>query len=200
MRLFGSAPVDVSFSALHSFFQERTTQMQLVTRVSLDAVQQDSLKNAFRKHNQRPNLARRPFLILRDLEILMRLVNSVACFNHPPDIPGDTEAYSTCVVEAAEDDIELAISLWEHILNMRSEFYTETERRIVTLPEVILQTVHTSGGSARVETVRQDVCEGRKLCSPATFYRKLNALEQEGKINHKKGPDATINILGSYTE
>ena len=200
MRLFGSAPADVSFSALHSFFVERTTQMQLIARVRLDAVQQDKLKQAFKKHNMRPDLQRRPFLILRDMEILLRLVNSVVCFNHPPGIPADTEAYSTCVVEASEDDIDLAVNLWEHMLNMRSEFYTETDRKITTLQETIVQAVHTSGGSALVEKVKQQLCDDRKLCSPATFYRKLNTLEQQGKISHKKGPDATINILGSYTE
>jgi len=191
--LFGRSPAGVEWKSLQDFFQRRSKLMSNVQQTGISVDQEACLKDVFKKHNRRRQLDKRPFLTLRDVETLMRLLNTLTAFEN---------TVSTRVVNPSDAQLEVAIGLWEHLLALRQEFYSERIRRVLTISQQILQYVETKGGSSKVEDVKAEICDDRKLCSTATLYRKLNRLEEQGRISHKKGPEASVQVIvvGSYLE
>lgn len=184
--LFGKSPTGVKWNSLKSFFKRKRASMKKVKAVHIDESYEQQLKEVFRDQNKR-TLATRPFVILRDLETLLRLVNAVTVF----------ETKSTGVAKVTEEAVECGIELWEHILNLRAEFYKKNKRDIQTIPEHIIQLLQKQGGTAKVEDLKEEIVVKQSLCSEPTFYRKVKDLREHGEVKHTKGHGATLEITAS---
>jgi DNA replicative helicase MCM subunit Mcm2 (Cdc46/Mcm family) len=184
MNLFGEATAAVDLEEIANQLAEVRAAMRKVDSTSITPDQQTRIKDSFKLHNQR-KLRNRPFLILRDLEVVCRLVNSIVTFNIR------SHSIHEGKVLASDDEVNLAINLWEYLLALREEFYTETTRSIQTLDDRILEAIK-SKGTEHTEAVKAIICDQMRLCSEATFYRRLSNLVSLGQVKHQKGPGATV--------
>lgn len=184
LTLFGESATGVDWGIMAKWFKRVSKRMKRVTQVTIADGHEEQLKEAFKRHNKR-RLRGRPFLILRDMETLMRLVNVVTAF----------EARSTGVVTASDAQIAGAIGLWENLLTYRREFYLNQTRLVRSLSDEIYDVIEAGKGPVEVADVIEEICVSQQLCSPSTVYRKLQSLKRQGFIKHKKGHDATVEAV-----
>jgi DNA replicative helicase MCM subunit Mcm2 (Cdc46/Mcm family) len=183
INLFGSASTPVDLSSIAAELSATRGALRKITSVSITNEQQRRMKDVFKFHNQR-KLRNRPFLVLRDLETICRLVNALVAFNA-------REHAQTAQLLATDLEVDQAISIWESLLMLRQEFYTSTIRSLQTLDDKILDAI-AKKGTEHTEAIKEIICNQNHLCSEATFYRRLSNLVSSGQVQHQKGPGATV--------
>ena len=173
INIFGLCDEDVNLMRIRGMLNILAEGMSKVKEVTLSLEQKDMVKEVFLKHNRKvPN---RPLLLMRDLEIICRLVNVIAAsrFN-------EKDPYFS-VVSATDEDLEKGIEFWEQLVDLRKTLFIGTEREILSVKEKILQEI-TELGRVKTTELERVIVDVKNLCSRATFYRKVNDLKIEGKI------------------
>ncbi|WP_287585080.1 hypothetical protein [Candidatus Borrarchaeum sp.] len=165
--------------------------IQKLKGVKIEQEHQKMIKEVFRLYNIR--LPRRPFVILRDLETIARFVNVIASANFYNRQVKDGYVY------AIKEDIEKAISLWEDLMHRRRQLYEETgaKKELTSIDDIIKKEIIMHGKDHIKSTdLYEIIVEKLHICHKATFYRALNRMEAQGKIQRKGRKNATI-ILNS---
>jgi DNA replicative helicase MCM subunit Mcm2 (Cdc46/Mcm family) len=178
----GQTPADLM--KLREQIQLLVTGMKQVKQVLLTPEQKQELKQAFKQQNKQLSGTRPLLLIPRDIEVLLRFCNTIACIN----------GAGQQIVQATDEDVQEAVSVWDKIIDWRHALYTQENRQLPSLQDKVLaffplETI------IRTKDLEKRVCglnEGKQdkdrngnplgVCSRATLYRYLNKLEKEGKV------------------
>lgn len=171
----------------------------LVERVMITKEQENKLKEAFKAHNEmdyrRRLLKNRPLVLMRDLETLGRLVNTVTAVNF------HQRKNKNGVYYATDEDVDKAIQLWENLLQFRKQLYGERgDRNLKTVADEIVIYIHnlsskTEDGWVTRETVKRHIVEDLGLCGRTTFYEEWNDLVSQGRIVQHGKRDAKAQVV-----
>lgn len=172
INIFGLCEAEVSLMRIRSILNTIAERMSQVEEVTLSVDQKNMVKEVFLKHNR--ELPNRPLLLMRDLEILSRLINVITASKFQKD------SFSP-IVPATDEDVEEGIEFWEKIVDLRKTLYIGTKREILSVKEKILQEIIKLGRVRTIELERL-IVDIKNLCSRSTFYRKVKNLRMEGKI------------------
>lgn len=153
--------------------------LEIGEEVRIDLIQ--AIKTAF--NNQQQELTQNKFrptlIIMRDLEILMRLVHIIGCVKKEP---------KDGFIEIDIDVVSEAVSQFETIIDLRERLYTNKDRsKLANTPkgEVYWKLVEVSGeGDEEVlksdlkdECMREGIVNNKQ-----TFYNKIDELIKERKV------------------
>jgi hypothetical protein len=199
MKLFGGQRKDIELGEINLILSTLSEQMKNIIGVSITEEQEERIKQAYFRHNV--DLEHRPMLILRDVEVIIRLLNVITCINFPKN------GMDKGIVKATDENVDEAICLWESLMEMRKSLYINTERRIDKLEDIIyLRVAETKQQGILKDDLRSAICRVdrdcnpfidqenrivRGLCSVPTYYRKLKDLTicKEPKLVKKTGTD-----------
>lgn len=175
ISLFGCNKVNIDFATLHNGLKTLAEGMTQIKQVSITQEHEALLKKIFRRHNV--ELKTRPLLILRDLEILARLVNVITCVNFHIRTIDDQG-----IIYAEDTDVLEAIELWETLIFHRKQFYESANKDLITVSEKIVSEVYLR---RQIEStvLEEIITQQLQLCSRATYYRKVNNLVHQNKLN-----------------
>lgn len=205
MDLFSENTTEHSFKEIANALLTITKGIKQYTGVSLNNDQKNKLKKTYYLHNI--NLKNRTLQVPRDMAILCRLVNVVVCSNFYNRKTKDNHLI------AIDDDIDEAISLYEHIIHLRRVVYESSIRKVESIEDLIYQKIVLSGGGGISKIMlRSAIClvdnngdytkdiDGNILrgkCSVPTFYRKIKSLKLEDKVIEKcAGKDIKLYAVG----
>jgi hypothetical protein len=177
--------------------------MAAITKVKITLEQEAKVKEAFHGRNQmdqdrRGILKNRPLVILRDLETLVRLVNTIAAVNF------SKRRIENTVLYADDSDIDKAVQLWENLIQLRIQLYAQHDRNMRSVGDEILLAVHRSQEYARsnnlpdeipIDDIRQDIVDTRKLVGLTTFYKEINILEETGRLAVEGKRDKKLKVI-----
>ena len=164
--------------------------MSTVGKVVLTKEQKERLKDVFRKHIKELNGTRPLLVILRDYEMLARLVNVIVTANVlNREVVGTTEDGKK-IIQAKDEDIDKAIEYFETIIDLRETLYTKETRKFPDLKEKIYTLIVKRGRGEPVkvkeleEVVTKPLPENdfKPLCSRATLYRVISRLLVERRL------------------
>ncbi len=191
MQLFGGHIQGEELTAIKGILTILCEGMRMVKEIRLTEDQKNMLKEAWLKHNVK--MGNRPLVILRDLETLARLANVIVASN----FFNRSEAESG-IFEAVDVDIHKAIMIWENLIYLRKQLYELQEDKIIkTTGEKIIELIAENSGEIETKALRELIVD-RKICSQATFYRKVKRMEASGLIEavDKDSEKAMIKLIG----
>jgi hypothetical protein len=186
--LFGSATEDFDLSKIKKRLSLIASGMDTIKKVVITDEQQDLIRNVFKEKNKRDErerlLKRRPLVLLRDLETLLRLVNVIASVNFSRRTVEDG------VLSASDEDVAKAIALWETLLHIRVQLYASqispTRMFYSTGDEIVkfiaYATKANNSETVLVKDVMLEIVGNQQLVSEATFYREIQNMRAEGRI------------------
>ena len=159
--------------------------MANVKEVQMSSQQEEIIKDAFRGRNQfdreRRILKNRPLVIFRDLETLSRLVNTIAAVNF------SKRKINSGILMVDDSDIEKAVQLWENLIQLRVQLYSQHDRNMRSVSdEILLFVMRTQdlneAEDVDIEVVRQEIVETRRLVGLTTFYKEIKTLQETGRV------------------
>lgn len=172
--LFGGKPASFNFYE-DTILIDIAKIMKKVKSVKINSEQEQFIKQSIKRHIK--DLETRPLILLRDVEIFARFLNTLATFNacvrNPENVPIE--------INVTDDDIRIALKLWEYLIDLRTTLYTQQTRYIKDIKEKIMIEILNSNG--QVDSAKlQKKFEMQGICGHTTFYSKLNDLIYENKI------------------
>ena len=161
-------------------------KMRLIDRVRVREDDEKRIKELVKSHTT--ELKYRNLVILRDLEIICRMLNVISCYNY---VINNFDNVKEGEITATENDLVEAFSLWEHLIRLREVFYTQKTRNITSIKDMVL--VELTKGEILTKEL-QTKFESDKICCKATFYEHIKQLLLEGKIEQIGLRDSTIRL------
>lgn len=198
LNLFGEASVQIDLNKVKQRLQLIAAGMDNIQRVRITDLQLEMIRDAFKERNdaddRRHILRNRPFVLLRDLETLARFVNVIASVNFNKRIL--TEG----VLLADDNDVDMAIRLWENLLHMRKQLYGG-KSRILKSPadEIVMFIVHAQREYTNKEVplidVYREIVENQRLIGKTTFYKEVKKMRESGRIIQKGVNQAKVSVI-----
>lgn len=193
LTLFGGIKENFDLDQIGVSLSTIATLMRKVEKVTITAEQQKKLIDMFKFHNR--ELENRPFLIIRDLEGYCRILNTMAILNYIMTNPEGLKPN----IEVTDYDMESATKLWEYLVRLKDQIYCSKSRTIRDITDEILARLSIAGELKTKEMSDEFVKD--KICSQATFYRKIKDLILEKRIVQKNGlKDTTIVLRTGLSE
>jgi len=183
MNFFGENNNGIDLETISLNLATIASGMKKIKEVKLTKKQKDMIKSAYKFHNK--ELEFRPLLVLRDAETLCRLINVIACSNFIDRVVKDGVLY------AKDKDVRKAISLWENLINIREQIYTNTYREILSIKDIIYKKIVMFGEIDSADLYKI-IVENEKICKKSAFYDNLKELILEGKVIQKGRRDRTL--------
>lgn len=182
--IFGTGPeIPIDFEEVKDRLVTLAKGMKQVKFVILTEEQKTTVRDAFKAHNTADRKHRyiknRPLVILRDLESLARLVNTITTVNF------SKRKVENGMLHADDDDIDKAIQLWENLLVFRIQLYARSSRNLMTVSDEILAYLARVGGSDSwipVEEALNEFVMVQHKVGRTTFYKEITGLIEEGRI------------------
>lgn len=166
--------------------------MSIVKRVIITKEQETQIKDAFRQQNKmdkdRRLLKYRPLVLLRDLETLARLVNTIAAVNF------SRRKIKNGILNADDKDITKAIQLWENLIQLRVQLYGKAgpgTRNLRSVADEMILYIHRMQQyrqdqglepEVSIADLKQEFVDIRRMIGQTTFYEELKALREDGRI------------------
>lgn len=174
-----------------------------VKRVVLKPEQQQTIKEAFKQLNKmdmdKRILKNRPLIVLRDLETLARLVNTISSVNF------SKRKIKNGILLADDSDISKAIQLWENLMQFRVQLYRDTGSRnlLSVADEIILYILHSQKyrqdqglpEEVPVSQIIREFVEVKRTIGKTTFYEELKGLRESGRIIQHGKRDGSVKIV-----
>ena len=176
--------------------------MDAITKVVITEEQQETIRAVFKQKNKRDErdrlLDNRPFVLLRDLETLARLVNVIASVNF-----ARRQVDEGGVLHATDEDVEKAIALWESLLHIRIQLYSKNmdkSRMLYSTGDEIVMFIahalkHTDEDTVLLQDVLEEIVARRQLISQATFYREIEKMRGERRIRTKYKRNMRVGLV-----
>jgi len=175
MQLFGGDVQVDELTAIQEILRILCEGMRMVKEIRLTEKQKNMLKEIWLKYNIK--MGNRPLVILRDLETLARLVNVIVASNF-----FNRSEIESGIFEAVDVDIYKAITIWENLIYLRKQLYEmQNDKVIKTTSEKIIELIAENDGEITTKALKELILS-KKVCSQATFYRKVKRLEAAGLI------------------
>ena len=175
MKLFGRGSMP-DLDKIAGVLNILSIGMRTVRRVSITDIQERRLKDAFLEHNI--SLCRRPLVIPRDLEVLLRFVNVIVAsnfFRRKTDKLGE--------YFAEDSDIESAIDIFNHLIYLRKQLYQFSEtKQVQSVPDKLFDIINDRGEVTTKEL--REICLTREVCSESSLYRYIDKLINRGQIKY----------------
>jgi len=197
MNLFGDAVDNIDLDDVKKKLSLIASGMDNVKRVSITEDQLEMLRDIFKEKNavdgSKRLLKNRPFVLLRDLETLARLVNVVAAVNF------NSRQIEDGILCVDDDDIKKAITLWENLLHMRLQLYGGRSRILKTPADEIVTYIVQAQGGMKVDVplleIYRYIVIDRRMISKATFYREIKKLRNAGTIVQFGERNAKVQVV-----
>lgn len=199
LNLFGQASADLlDLSDVKERMSLIGTGMETIKRVVISAEQQEMLRDVFKQKNalddRRRLLKNRPYVLLRDLETLARLVNVIASVNFA------NRVMKAGILHADDEDIGKAIRLWENLMHMRVQLYGMSSRILLSPSDEIVKFVflsqkHTEDGYVPLSDALNEIVGNRQLISQRTFYREIEKMKNGGRIVVKGKRNMKVSVV-----
>jgi len=182
--LFGTGPeIPIDFEDVKGRLETLAKGMQQIKFVVLTEEQKKTLRDTFKAHNTADRnhkyIKNRPLVILRDLESLARLVNTITTVNF------SKRRVENGMLHADDKDIDKAVQLWENLLVFRIQLYARSSRNLMTVSDEILAYLARMGGSdswISVEEALNEFVMVQHKVGRTTFYKEVTGLIEEGRI------------------
>lgn len=182
--IFGMGPeIPIDFEEVKDRLVTLAKGMKQVKFVILTEEQKTTVRDAFKAHNTADRnhryIKNRPLVILRDLESLARLVNTITTVNF------SKRKVENGMLHADDDDIDKAIQLWENLLVFRIQLYARSSRNLMTVSDEILAYLARMGGTDSwipVEEALNEFVMVQHKVGRTTFYKEITGLIEEGRI------------------
>lgn len=201
LNLFGEATESLDMNQLRNRLGLIAAGMDSIRRVVITDEHQETIRDVFKEKNKRDErdrlLDNRPFVLLRDLETLARLVNVIASVNFTKRRVEDGVLYAT------DEDVEKAIALWETLLHIRIQLYgksmDKTRMLYSTGDEIVMYIAHATKRAGEdtipLDDVLHEIVARRQLVSRATFYREIDKMRNERRIRTKNKRNMKIGLV-----
>ena len=186
-NLFNGETKSDDFSDDSSMLTTITKLMKFIKRVRINPVDEKSIKDLVISHTK--EMDNRNLIIIRDLEIVCRLLNVVSCYNFAMNNPNDKKEKE---ITATQEDLNETFSLWEHLIRLREIFYTQKTKSIVGIKDLIFG--YVSKGDLLTKDLQKQF-ETDKICCKMTFYENVKQLQLEGKIERVGLRDSTLKLI-----
>ena len=189
-------PIDLE--AIHDALITISQGMGSVTESRLSLEQEDRIKSAFSGRNQmdqdRHILKNRPLVIFRDLETLTRLANTIGAVNFAK------RRVENGILYVDDSDVDKAIQLWENLIQLRVQLYSQHDRNMRSVGDEILLYVHRAQGangteSVEIDSVYHEIVENRRIVGKTTFYKEINTLEETGRLAVEGKRDKRLRVI-----
>jgi len=191
---------EVDFTEIHEALYTIGEGMKNLKRVMMTPVQEKRLKDTFRLHNdidaRRRLLRNRPLVLLRDLETMARLVNTITAVNF-----ANRKVDRKGIVWVDDEDIDKTINLWENLLRFRVQIYGQNaSRNLKTIGDEMVLFMHnqastTEDGWVDRQSVKYHIVNEIAICSESTFYTEWNKLRDNGRIIQEGKRDAKAKLV-----
>jgi len=201
LNLFGEASDKFDLKSMKDRLKLIAAGMDNIERVVITLEQQDIIRSVFKEKNKRDErfrlLENRPFVLLRDLETLARLVNVIASVNF------SRRRIEHGVLYADDEDVKKAIALWETLMHIRLQLYGKeidnTRMLYSTGDEIVMYIAHalkfTEEDTVPLSNILEEIVGRRELVSQATFYREIEKMRGEGRIFTKGKRDMKVGLV-----
>ncbi len=198
MNLFGDAVDNIDLDDTKNKLSLIASGMDTIKSVSITETQLEMLRDVFKEKNTideaRRLLKNRPFVLLRDLEILARLVNVIASVNF------NRRQIEDGILYVEDEDVEKAIMLWENLLHMRLQLYGGRSRILKTpADEIVAYIVARQRGlgtdGVPLVEIYQHIVLDKRMISKATFYREVKKLRNIGTIIQFGERNAKVQVI-----
>ncbi len=202
LNLFGEATESLDLAKLKGRLHLIAVGMDAITKVVITEEQQETIRAVFKQKNKRDErdrlLDNRPFVLLRDLETLARLVNVIASVNF-----ARRQVDEGGVLHATDEDVEKAIALWESLLHIRIQLYSKTmdkSRMLYSTGDEIVMFIahalkHADEDTVLLQDVLEEIVARRQLISQATFYREIEKMRGERRIRTKYKRNMRVGLV-----
>lgn len=141
---------------------------------------EQQLRNKFNNLQEELDSPHRPTLIImRDLEVLMRLTNIIGCVHEEPNKEG--------VITISQESVDKATSQFEELIYLRKQLYDSESRKDIahsTKEQIELELITMTEDKDEVskpELKNRCLREGI-VNNKATFYNKINELIREERV------------------
>lgn len=202
LNLFGEATQFIDLEGYRKQLQLIASGMDNLIRVVVSPEQLQTIRQVFKDKNEydhrRRILKNRPLVLMRDLETLARLVNTIAAVNFSNRKVEEGTLFVT------DEDVAKAIRLWENLLQLRIQLYGGQSRILKSVSdEIVIYIINAMkdrknrGMDEEVPLleVYQYIVEERRIVSRATFYREVEKARGSGRIVQMGKRNATVKVL-----
>lgn len=198
LNLFGEATENIDLEGYRNQLQLIAAGMDNIIRSEVSPEQLHAIRQVFKDKNEydhrRRILKNRPFVLMRDLETLARLVNTIAAVNF------SNRRVEDGVLYVEDEDVAKAIRLWENLLLFRVQLYGGMSRILKSVSdEIVVYIINAQkdGGMEGVPLLQvyRYIVEERQIVSRATFYREVEKARNSGRIVQMGKRNATVKVL-----